>query len=202
MSTRMRSADRRRLLAQATRDIILTEGEKAATVRAITGRAGMPLSSFHYVYESREEAVREVWPLLRADDSFFAVPELPEGTTMEDVIIGMVTSWFRGTAAEPLKELGELELFVHSIRTEELRALPAEFQSTYEELVIGALENAMEQLGVTALIPMRSLARMVLIVTDGASKGMLVNADAIQPDELIPPLFSGFNRFFAAVDPA
>ena len=202
MSTRMRSEDRRRLLAQATRDIILTEGEKAATVRAITAKADMPLSSFHYVYESREDAVREVWPLLRADDSFFDVPQLPATTTMEDVLISMVTSWFRATAAEPLKELGELELFVHSIRTEELRALPAEFQDTYERLIVAAIENAMGQLNVVTTMSLRSLARMVLIVTDGASKGMLVNPGSIDADEVIPPLFRGFNSFFTPAEPA
>lgn len=200
MSERMRSADRRRLLAQTTRDIIQTEGEKAATVRNITSRAGMPLSSFHYVFESREEALRETWPLLRAPDIYFDAGDIDESMTMEDGITAMLIQWFRGASEHRLQELGELELFVHSLRNEELQHLPRTFQRDYEDRIIAGLAVMADRLGVRAAIPARQLARLVLIITNGASKSILINGDDIDPTDLIPPLVSGFNRFFVPVE--
>lgn len=95
MAARMSSAERRKLLAEAMRDIIMSEGEKAATVRVIATKANMPLASFHCVCESREEAVRDVGELLRADDSHFDVPSPVPGSSMEEVITNMVVAGSR-----------------------------------------------------------------------------------------------------------
>ena len=197
----MSSSERRELLAKATRDIILTEGEKAATVRGITKKAGMPLSSFHYVYESRESAVRDVWPLLRSDDSYFAVPEsVPEGTTPEDLMVAMAVGWFQEAAHNWLQELGELELIVHSLRTEELRHLPREFHSDYESRLCVTIEQGTQVLGLRPVIPVRQIAQMILVVTDGAAKAMIMRPEEFQLEVLLPPLFYGFNRFFEPID--
>lgn len=193
----MSSAERRELLAEATRDIILSEGEKAATVRAITKKAGMPLSSFHYVYESRESAVRDVWPLLRSDDKYFDMPdEFPEGTTPEELMSAMVIRWLADAPINHLQELGEFELMAHSLRTEELRHLPREFHRDYEAIFIAALEEMVKALGCRPLVPLSRIAQMALIITDGASKAMLIRPEDVDPEQLIPPLFAGFNDFF------
>ncbi|MGO2113162.1 MAG: TetR family transcriptional regulator, partial [Pseudoclavibacter sp.] len=53
----MSASERRTALVTATVRLIAREGLAAASTRAIAAEAGMPLSTLHYVFESREQLI-------------------------------------------------------------------------------------------------------------------------------------------------
>ena len=58
--TRIPVADRRTALVQAALRVVARDGVAAASTRRIVGEAGMPLASFHYVFESRDELMAQL----------------------------------------------------------------------------------------------------------------------------------------------
>ncbi|MCH1882391.1 TetR family transcriptional regulator [Agrococcus sp. ARC_14] len=52
---------RRKDLVEAGLRVIAREGMHAATVRAIVAEADVPLATFHYVFESRDEMIGEAY---------------------------------------------------------------------------------------------------------------------------------------------
>ena len=57
---RLALADRRAALIGAAVRVIARSGLAAATTRAIVTEAGMPLGSFHYVFDSRDDLITAV----------------------------------------------------------------------------------------------------------------------------------------------
>ncbi len=58
--TRMPVEDRRKALVEAAFEVIAEHGVENATTRSICSHAGMPLASFHYAFESRDDLLRRV----------------------------------------------------------------------------------------------------------------------------------------------
>lgn len=195
MPHRMTGAERRRLLAEAALRVIERQGERSATVRAITAEADMPLSTFHYIYETRADVIRDVYRLLRTGDEHFVPPTVGPNATMSEVIARMLERWFRSVKENHRNELGEMEVITHSIRTPGLQHLPAIFHEEYEERIIGGLKASMKMLGAHATVPLRDIARMVLVIANGAVYTYLRSEDAVKAG-YFATLTAGFDVFF------
>ncbi|HIY64936.1 MAG TPA: TetR family transcriptional regulator [Candidatus Agrococcus pullicola] len=192
---RMTGAERRRLLAEAALRVIERQGERGATVRAITAEAGMPLSTFHYIYETRADVIRDVYRLLRTDDEYFVPPPTSSNATMSELVGGMLERWFRSVRDNHRNELGEMEVITHSIRTPGLQHLPQLVHAESENRVIEALHACMRMLGVRATVPLHDVARMILIISNGAVYSYLRCESAVKPG-YFGTLLVGIDVFF------
>ena len=65
---RVSSADRRAALVRAALRVIDRDGVHGATTRAIVAEAEMSLASFHYVFQSRDEMIRELIAFVVQDE--------------------------------------------------------------------------------------------------------------------------------------
>ena len=82
-TARLALADRRAALVGAAVRVIARSGLAAATTRAIVAEAGMPLGSFHYAFDSRDDLIEAVIETVTAQEHDAALAALP-GTAHPD----------------------------------------------------------------------------------------------------------------------
>jgi AcrR family transcriptional regulator len=168
---------RRQDLVEAGLRVIAREGIQGATVRAIVAEAGVPLATFHYVFSSRDEMIGQVYEFASVlpDDGGAAVPE---GATLEGVILAALQQWFQQLVEHSEHELAVMEIMAYCARTPALSHLPAQVHERYLEVAVRAAERARERFGVTSDVPASEVAALALHVSDGITYGWLRTRDA------------------------
>lgn len=172
--SRVPAEQRREQLIEATIDLAIREGLAAASVRRIADEANVSLGVVHYCFSSKEA-------LLNAVAESFAAPILgPVATAIEQsrgfeptVRTSFETFW-KVTQDAPGRQLLSYELAAWSIRGdgEAARLL----YQTYLDVIESFITHGMGIQGSEALTP-RTLARMVLALTDGIMLAWLVDRD-------------------------
>lgn len=172
--SRVPAEQRREQLIEATIDLAIREGLAAASVRRIAAEANVSLGVVHYCFSSKEA-------LLNAVAESFATPILgPVAATVEETA-GFERSARRGfqtfwevTQSAPGRQLLSYELAAWSIRGdgEAARLL----YETYFDVVEGFITQGMGIKGTSALTT-RTIARMVIALTDGVMLSWLVDRD-------------------------
>jgi len=170
-------ADRRReQLIAATIDLAIEEGLAAASVRRIAERANVSLGVVHYCFSSKEALINAVAesflnPILGpVAEALQEVADEP----MEVKARAAVQAFWDTTIADPGRQLLSYELASWSIRGdgEAARLL----YKTYLDVIEDFLGEGLGLEG-TDELSTRTLARMVLTLTDGAMLAWLVDRD-------------------------
>lgn len=176
---RLSAQERRVALVQAAIQVISEAGISGATTRAITDRAGMPLASFHYVFEGREalfEACLE--QVINGEAETFASFAFTDGTFVErtrqalDHLAAMIRD-------QPGTQVALYHLLFHAQRRPELAWVVERYQTRTRELiramVIGAFgDDPHRQLGADQLEQVVSLA---VAVVAGMTTGYIRDRD-------------------------
>lgn len=173
--SRVPAEQRREQLIEATIDLAIREGLAAASVRRIADEANVSLGVVHYCFSSKEA-------LLNAVAESFAAPilgpvaaaiEEHQGSLEEAAFAGFEKFW-ETTKAWPGRQLLSYELAAWSIRGdgEAARLL----YQTYLDVIEGFLTNGLGIVGSEGLTT-RTIARMVLTLTDGIALQWLVDGD-------------------------
>ena len=176
--TRKPAEERRRDLVEAGLRVIAREGMHGATVRAIVAEAGVPLATFHYVFDSRDQMIGEAY-------AFVVLPrvgELPTPLSADaspvEAVRGVLHDWVDRFAEHPEYELAVMEIMAYCTRTPALAHLPGEVQAGYVEIVSAAILAMCEQLDVEPQRQLEELSQLVLHVTDGLTYCLLRTGDA------------------------
>lgn len=170
--------ERRKDLVEAGLRVIAREGMHGATVRAIVAEADVPLATFHYVFESRDEMIGEAYGYVVLPRPGEAAMPFASDATPLDAVRGVLHDWVDRFAEHPEYELAVMEIMAYCMRTPSLAHLPAAVQARYEEFVSTLISMICEQLGVAPLRPLEELSQLVLHVTDGLTYCMLRTGDA------------------------
>jgi AcrR family transcriptional regulator len=182
---RMSATDRRSALLEAAFRVIAAEGVSAATTRAIVAEAGMSLASFHYAFTSRDEMMRELIRHVIENQAVAAFSSLRYGVDLRTAIRDGLQAFFAVVVADPAHEQTMFELMQYSLRTPELAQLPREQYSGYRNAVSGLLETAAADTGMSWLLPLDDVARMVVAMTDGITLAWLADGDAAAGSRVI-----------------
>ncbi len=173
--SRVPAEQRREQLIEATIDLAIREGLAAASVRRIADEANVSLGVVHYCFSSKEallDAVAEsfISPII---DAVMSVLTGHSGTMEQKVYDGFRAYW-EHTQTQPGRQLLSYELAAWSIRGdgEAARLL----YKTYLDAIELMITESMGIRGSEGL-PTRTLARMVLAVTDGVMLAWLVDRD-------------------------
>lgn len=176
--TRKPAEERRRDLVEAGLRVIAREGMHGATVRAIVAEAGVPLATFHYVFDSRDQMIGEAY-------AYVVLPRVGEvptpfsaGASPVDAVRGVLHDWVDRFSEHPEYELAVMEIMAYCRRTPSLAHLPGEVQTRYVEIVSTVISAICEQLEVEPQQPLDELSQLVLHVTDGLTYCMLRTGDA------------------------
>jgi AcrR family transcriptional regulator len=183
--TRMSAADRRTALLEAAFRVIAAEGVSGATTRAIVAEAGMSLASFHYAFESRDEMMRELIRYVIENQAVAAFSSLRYGADIRTVVRDGLQAFLEVVIADPAHEQTMFELMQYSLRTPDLTRLPSEQYSSYRAAVSGLLETAAADTGMSWVLPLDDVARMVVTLTDGITLAWLADRDAAAANRVI-----------------
>lgn len=174
---RKSAGERRRELVEAGLRVIAREGMHGATVRAIVAEAGLPLATFHYVFDSRDEMIGEAYAYVVLPELAPQELRLPSGRTLVDAVREVLQDWVDRFLAHAEYELAVMEIMAHCKRTPALAHLPGQVQERYVEHVSALVEAICARSGVRLARPLDEIATMVLHVTDGLTYHLLRTGD-------------------------
>lgn len=192
--SRVPAEQRREQLIDATIDLAIDEGLAAASVRRIADKANVSLGVVHYCFSSKEA-------LLNAVAESFVKPilgpiakaiEESDRASVEETSRAAFDAFWHATQEDPGRQLLSYELMAWSIRGdgEAARLLI----NTYTDVVVGFLANGLD-LPDNDVLPLKTLARMILAVCDGVTLGWLVDRD----DELARGMLDSFIQLLVAL---
>ena len=174
---RVPSAQRRDELVQAALRVIDRDGVHGATTRAIVSEARVPLATFHYVFRSRDELIRELIAFVVEQEGLAAAGSLQGATDIRSLIRGGLQAYFDLVVADPTREQAMFELFHYALRTEELSDLPRVQYESYHRAAEAVLVLGAERAGVEWSIATADLARLLVTITDGLTLAWLADRD-------------------------
>lgn len=174
---RKTAAERRAELIGAGLRVIAREGMHGATVRAIVAEAGVPLATFHYVFDSRDQMIGEAYEHVAAHLDDVPLDRLPDGTTPLEAARMLLGAWFDRFVERPEQELAVIEIMAHCRRTPSLEHLSHAMQERYLARVTAMVHTICERSGVTSATPPGELAEIILNVGDGITLSWLRSQD-------------------------
>lgn len=174
---RKSALERRGELIEAGLRVIAREGMHGATVRAIVAEAEVPLATFHYVFDSRDQMIGEAYAYIAVLPEDDLAEVLPEDATPEEAVRALLLLWFGRFLEHPEYELAIMEIMAYCRRTPQLAQLPAEVQERYLEVVVGGVELLRERFGRSGAPSARDVATLFLHTTDGITYSWLRTRD-------------------------
>lgn len=165
---------RKELIAAALR-VVSSRGLHEASTRAIVAEAGMALASFHYAFESRDELIDLLIIDVLAREEKAVLPDDLEGRTLIELLTAGLQGYANHLRADPTREQAMLELTQYALRTRP--ALAQDQYDQYTRLAASSLTLAAQHTGATWTVPLPTVARLLVALTDGLTLNWLVTRD-------------------------
>lgn len=175
--TRLPAAERRAALVEAAVRVMARDGLAAGTTRAVVAEAGMSLASFHYVFRSRDELLRELVHRVVGRELAAAVDAMAPGQDLAGCLRAAARGYLAHLESDPGQEQLMLELTLHAVRDPALRAVAQEQYRAYTAAATRLLEHAAAASGTQWRRPVPELARLLVTLVDGATTTWLVDRD-------------------------
>jgi AcrR family transcriptional regulator len=168
---------REELIAAATR-VIARDGVAAATTRAVVAEAGMPLGSFHYIFDSRDELLAAVIETNTEEQKFLVFTSVgtDEDRSVEAVLRAGLDAYIDWLVADPLRELALAELALYASRTGTVGQTRSQYDVYYRS-ADESLRRVTELTGRSWTVPVGQLARYLVAIVDGMTTTWLADRD-------------------------
>lgn len=166
---------RRKELVAAALRVVASRGLHEASTRAIVAEAGMALASFHYAFESRDALIDRLIAEVLAGEEKAIIPAELEGKTLTELLAEGLHGYASHLRADPTHEQAMLELTQYALRTR--LPLAQEQYAQYARIALSSLTLAAEQTGVAWTVPLDTVARLLVALTDGLTLNWLVTRD-------------------------
>ncbi len=184
--TRISASERRAALVSAALSVIAREGVAAASTRAICSEAGMPQASFHYVFESRDELMREVVRHVVEREERSILPAMSSAPAdMREAVRRGLRHYFAAVVADPDHERAMFELAQHFQRTPGAEHLARMQYESYFALAVASLRTAADLVGARWMRPLEEIARILVGLTDGLTLTWLATRDDVAAHRFI-----------------
>jgi len=174
---RMTAYERRVRLLEAAERVMSRQGVAAGTTRAIAGEAQMPLSVFHYCFQSRDQLVGELIRRLGSAEREAVWAGITPSSDLREVLASAADAYLAHLIADPGQEQMLFELNHYALRTPGMEHLAAEQMAMYVASARAVLDRVAELTGARWLLDVDSLARLVVTVTDGVTTTWLADRD-------------------------
>lgn len=174
---RVPAAQRRVELVKAALRVIDRDGVHGATTRAIVAEADVPLATFHYVFRSRDELIRELIAYVVEQEGLAAAGSLQGAPDIRSLVRGGLQAYFDLVVSDPNREQAMFELFHYALRNDELSDLPSLQYESYHRAAAEVLALGAERAGFTWSIPLDELARLLVTLTDGLTLAWFADRD-------------------------
>ncbi len=178
---RMPVEERRELLLKSAFRVIARRGVDGATTRAICAEAGVTLSTFHYVFATRDELLEAL--VERGTEKELTAVGAALGEGAQDISPGRagvvailqsaLSAYIDGVQADPDREQAMISLNQYARQTDGLSDLGAQMYLRYYEAIADALDGVAAATGTAWDRPSADLAPLVLAATDGITLSFL-----------------------------
>ncbi len=178
---RMPVEERRELLLESAFRVIARRGVDGATTRAICAEAGVTLSTFHYVFATRDELLEAL--VERGTEKELTAVGAALGEGAQDISPGRagvvailqsaLSAYIDGVQADPDREQAMISLNQYARQTDGLSDLGAQMYLRYYEAIADALDGVAAATGTAWDRPSADLAPLVLAATDGITLSFL-----------------------------
>lgn len=172
--------ERRQALIAAALRVVASRGLHQASTRAIVAEAGMSLASFHYAFESRDELIDRLITDVLAQEEKAILPDDLTQKTLAELLAEGLRGYIVHLRADPTREEAMLELTQHALRTR--RPLAQQQYEQYMRIALASLSLAAEHTGSEWTVPLPTVAKLLVAMTDGLTLSWLVDRDDAQLD--------------------
>lgn len=144
---RRKGEQRRRLLLDATMNVITQDGVVAVSQRRVAAEAGVPPSTVTYYYATVDDLLVDA--LTRVNDAYVhQVDALPEDP--DEALRGFATLIAEGAEADRAHALAEMELFLIAARRPALRGQVDRWTAAVDAFLVPYLPDPAARAGVAA----------------------------------------------------
>lgn len=137
----------------------------------------MPLASFHYVFRSRDEMMRELVAYIVENEGQAAAATLTGARDIRSAVRAGLQAYFNTLTAEPHREQAMFELLHYAMRTEELSDLPRAQYEMYRRTAGELLRVGADAVGATWRLPQDHMARLLVTFISGLTLAWLADRD-------------------------
>jgi AcrR family transcriptional regulator len=153
------------------------DGIAQTTTRAITAEADMPRGSFHYCFRSKDELLRELITVVVGDMVQAARAARIDGMNAHDSLRAGLRALWESAIEHPDEQLVTYELTTYALRDPSTAQLARWQYESYYQQATDYLAFIADQTGVDWTVPMPTLARLLVTVTDGLCLNWLADRD-------------------------
>lgn len=172
------SAVRSRQIVSAARAVITRDGVAAATMRAVSKEAGIPLGTLQYVFPTKQQLMRAVIEDLVAEVGSALRASAPLGAGLAHALgQGIRNFWADLVVGKTPMQLSQYELTTHALRTAGLEDMARRQYEGYTDVVTEWIEQSAESAGEGSAIEARRLARLIVAGVDGLILQYVVHPD-------------------------
>lgn len=164
---RISASDRRAAFVAATVRLIAREGLAATSTRAIAAEAEMPLSSLHYVFDTREQLIELAVRTIAADFRMRLDVEAIDFATVATAVHTAFGQRLEYAKSHPTMTLAAYECMTYAARTDVLASLGTSRWSEDMLFIRFLLEMLRLRQRVRFTIESEKLAAMVLTIVEG-----------------------------------
>jgi AcrR family transcriptional regulator len=175
---RISAAQRRAQLLDAAWRVLLADGVNGATTRAVCAEAGMPQSTFHYCFDSRDELLSEIATVMLPRELVAVVTAVSRGGTLVDTVHRALLAYWELVEAEPRVHQVISEITMLGLREPALADPTRRRYAGYPAAVAGVLDQIADVRGIAWDRPVSVLAAQIVAMLDGLTLQFLVNGDA------------------------
>jgi AcrR family transcriptional regulator len=195
--TYQRVGERRRQLVAVARKVLTERGTGATSTRTLAAEAGVPLSTLHYVFGSRDELWRAVLEDVTADLSALVRRSIGPGMSFAEAVEATYRDFWASIEHCPEQELMSLELFVDARRRDSGRDLARwqyeRYAADCAEAFTAVLEHSQERLAQ----PLGDVVSLMLALSDGMIIQYLADGDRERSHRLLEHAIDAVVRFAA-----
>lgn len=172
------SAVRSRQIVAAARAVITRDGVAAATIRAVSKEAGIPLGTLQYVFPTKQQLMRAVIKNLVEEIGGILRSSAPLDAGLEHALAkGVRSFWNDLVVGEAPIQLAQYELTTQALRTAGLEDMARRQYEGYTDVVTEWIQQAAARAGEETAIDARQLARLIVAGVDGLILQYVVDPD-------------------------
>ena len=175
---RVSAVERRRQLVAAAFRVIGTEGFAALTTRRVCAEAGAPLAAFHYCFASKQELLVELTEQTMRELAQTRAERVVVRDTVVDSLRATLHGYWDTVEADPNREAVLMALTQYALRDPELAGVARRQYEAYHRMAEDTLHEIAAGCAIRWTLPVATVARMLVVVTDGVTVAWLVDRDS------------------------
>jgi AcrR family transcriptional regulator len=170
-------AQRRRQIIEAAVIVALREGIDRMTTRRVAHEAGVAVGVLHYCFGTRDALLREVITHLVEDTSQSMAAVFDAGGNLRSCLNRAIEAFCSAVEANPELHLLTYEMTTWAVRNPEFADLGTWQYDCYYRATEAFFDQLAEVAGITWVIPVSTLARLMVAQNEGVTLAWLIDRD-------------------------